>query len=71
MYANGQGIPPNGAEAYFWATLAGALGTGEDQAKGNGFGEELAAELSPSVVERTRARAATWLADFQKRRPRD
>jgi len=34
------------------------------------LGDELAAKLSPLVVAQARARATTWLADFQKRRCR-
>ena len=68
MYAYGEGIPVDDVEAYFWAILAGALGTGEDETKGNVLSNELAAKLSPPVVAQARARATTWLADFQKRR---
>jgi len=42
MYAAGQGMPVDDAEAYSWASLARALGTGEDETKGNGLRDELA-----------------------------
>jgi TPR repeat protein len=56
MYANGEGVAENDAEAYFWLSLAAATGTERDRQ----YRDEIKAQLTPGVVAEVQARTAAW-----------
>ena len=56
MYANGEGIPQNDSEAYFWFLLASVNGD-ENSVK---FRDLVAQRLTPEQRAEVQSRAAAW-----------
>lgn len=64
MYGNGQGVPENGAEAYFWFSLAVANGGRQDEVRQNR--DYARAQLTSSQIAEVQARAAQWKPKGEK-----
>ena len=56
MYANGEGVEADEAEALKWASLSAAAG----DPYGNGIRQQLEAQMTPQEIEDGRARAVDW-----------
>jgi hypothetical protein len=68
MYANGEGVPQDYSEAYFWLNLAAAL-TSDDPEPAR-YREVVEAKLSPAVLLPIQKRCREWMEAYQARRSR-
>jgi uncharacterized protein len=66
MYAGGQGVPVNFAEAYYWLALAADIWSGARQQDAVNARDMVAARLSASDLSSAQERAKKWLAGHQK-----
>jgi TPR repeat protein len=66
MYANGQGVPVNLAESYFWLELAAKTWNGSRQEEAAHARDLVAQHLSPTDLTAAQDRATKWLVAHQK-----
>jgi TPR repeat protein len=66
MYANGQGVPVNLAESWFWLELAAKTWNGSRQQDAVNARNLVAGHLSPTDLAAAQDRATKWLATHQK-----
>jgi hypothetical protein len=62
LYMNGQGVPQDYAEAYFWSDIA-SVGTHVGKKTAIDVRDATAAKLTPTVLMQTQARARRWFED--------
>jgi hypothetical protein len=66
MYANGQGIPVNLPESYFWLALSAKTWSGSRQDEAERARDLVAKHLSPGELDSAKQRVDKWLAERQK-----
>ena len=59
-YANGEGVPQDGAEAHKWFNLAASKSTGEDQKKFAELRDTIAAKMTPQQIAEAQRLAREW-----------